>query len=135
MELNKKIFKEIISKPCYICKNKDNNGIDRLVNSIGYTLDNSRSCCSTCNYMKKDLDLNVFLEHLRVMYDVMKYYNFEEIGETRIHQQNIIDKEASEIFKQTTKIKLQDKIKQTELNKNEDLEIQYLGNSFKSLNL
>lgn len=30
-------------------------GVDRANNSEGYTLKNSRSCCSPCNYIKRDL--------------------------------------------------------------------------------
>jgi len=133
--LTKDVFNKITKDRCYICRNERYNGIDRVDNSIGYIISNCKSCCSTCNFMKKDLDLEIFLGHLRVMYNVMKHYTFKDIGETRIHQQNIINKEVSEIFKHETKKKLQVRIKQTELTKNEDLEIHYLGNSFKSLNL
>ena len=32
------------------------NGIDRINNNIGYTLENSVSCCSECNFMKNDMN-------------------------------------------------------------------------------
>lgn len=50
---------------CYICKRNSNNdhrnGIDRINNKEGYTLDNCRSCCADCNFMKKDMDHDDFL--------------------------------------------------------------------------
>lgn len=36
------------------------NGIDRVNNTRGYTLDNVVSCCKTCNYAKKSLTLKEF---------------------------------------------------------------------------
>lgn len=41
------------------------NGIDRVDNSIGYLEGNVVSCCKTCNYMKRDLSVVEFLEHVR----------------------------------------------------------------------
>lgn len=37
------------------------NGIDRLDNTIGYTLENSVPCCSKCNYAKRDMTYNEFI--------------------------------------------------------------------------
>lgn len=36
------------------------NGIDRVDNSKGYTIENSVGCCDICNYAKKKLDLDQF---------------------------------------------------------------------------
>ena len=41
--------------PCYLCGRAPALGIDRLDSTKHYTLDNVASCCSQCNYMKKDL--------------------------------------------------------------------------------
>lgn len=41
------------------------NGIDRIDNSLGYIEGNVVSCCKTCNYMKRDLSVSDFLEHVR----------------------------------------------------------------------
>jgi len=38
------------------------NGIDRKINSRGYTPDNSLPCCRTCNFMKKDMDYQTFVD-------------------------------------------------------------------------
>ena len=36
------------------------NGVDRKNNSIGYTIDNSCSCCKRCNYIKNNIGIEDF---------------------------------------------------------------------------
>lgn len=88
--LTKEQFKFITSQNCFYCgskprlKNRYNtdtghkritrdwidkswikiNGIDRKNNSIGYTVENSVSCCKVCNFAKKDMEYNDFIEYL-----------------------------------------------------------------------
>ena len=52
--------------------NKNDIGIDRVDNSLGYTLENSVSCCSKCNYMKKTLNVENFLLHIAKIYNYNK---------------------------------------------------------------
>lgn len=40
-------------------------GIDRIDSNIGYTVTNSVSCCSTCNYMKHVLSIKDFMLHIK----------------------------------------------------------------------
>lgn len=53
-------YQKIISEPCYYCDGKfgkqitTGSGLDRLNNSIGYEINNIRSCCWTCNKIKND---------------------------------------------------------------------------------
>ena len=54
-------FKDMILDKCYYC-NDDGHGIDRVNNSIGYIDGNMVPCCSVCNFMKRNLDLNQFIE-------------------------------------------------------------------------
>lgn len=62
-------FKEIISKPCAYCGEKDKRiGIDRINNDIGYILENCNPCCKYCNMMKKDMILDEFIEHIQKIY-------------------------------------------------------------------
>lgn len=75
--LTKKEHFDIITKPCYYCGEppilRESNvgipfshwGIDRRDNSVGYTPNNSVSCCHICNTMKMDLSLNKFSEHIK----------------------------------------------------------------------
>jgi hypothetical protein len=45
-------FKQLFHGKCIYCGVDDCRGIDRFENKIGYTIDNSRSCCGMCNKMK-----------------------------------------------------------------------------------
>lgn len=56
-------FTGLISKVCSYCGSKDSIGVDRVDNEVGYTLENSSPCCTMCNMMKKNLPLEIFLEH------------------------------------------------------------------------
>lgn len=40
------------------------NGLDRMDNTKSHTPDNLAPCCSTCNYMKRNLTLAEFIEHI-----------------------------------------------------------------------
>jgi hypothetical protein len=59
-------YNSITNDNCYICgkmNDTDNeNGIDRIDNKKGYTVDNVKSCCAECNCMKIDYDLQDILE-------------------------------------------------------------------------
>ncbi len=66
----------LFSGDCYYCGQKPNrlseknrkmngnplvNGIDRKDNNIGYTIENSVTCCKTCNYAKRNLSEKDFI--------------------------------------------------------------------------
>ncbi len=40
------------------------NGIDRLDNKVGYTVENTVSCCKICNRAKKDMPPDKFVQYL-----------------------------------------------------------------------
>lgn len=75
-ELDFDKFVELITSPCVYCKAEHSNtlkslyktedfkynGIDRVDNNIGYTVDNCVSCCFICNSAKTDLTLQDFLQ-------------------------------------------------------------------------
>jgi hypothetical protein len=53
------------SEPCYLCGRTPAFGIDRVDPRQGYVPDNVQPCCSTyCNYMKKDMALEDFKQHV-----------------------------------------------------------------------
>jgi hypothetical protein len=64
-DLSNEDFENLTNDKCYICdRDPDDgfdNGIDRINNNIGYTLDNCETCCGDCNFLKKTLSLNDFL--------------------------------------------------------------------------
>lgn len=78
-------FIKLISSNCYYCNKKPSierksyntldkssffyNGIDRLDNSKGYTTENSVSCCTECNFLKKDYNELEFLKLIQKIYE------------------------------------------------------------------
>ncbi len=61
-ELTVEEFTELWNKPCSYCNTPISGiGIDRKNNSIGYTIDNTIACCTTCNFMKGKLTHNEFV--------------------------------------------------------------------------
>lgn len=66
-------FKEITSKECSYCGSKEKlNGIDRLDNAKGYTIENCVSCCEWCNIIKIDHSASELKEQIYKMYHYMK---------------------------------------------------------------
>lgn len=80
--LSKKEFKELTSDNCYICgqepskisKRPQNtgiytyNGVDRIDNNKGYTLENCKPCCTTCNIRKHAASLEELLQWVKRVY-------------------------------------------------------------------
>lgn len=75
--LTKEEYNEIICKDCYICGKKTDkqhkNGIDRVDNKLGYTVENIKPCCGECNYMKNDYNIDELFNKFKLIYD-----NFNE---------------------------------------------------------
>jgi hypothetical protein len=44
------------------------NGLDRKDNNEGYSLRNTVACCMTCNYMKRAMSVDRFIQHIRSIY-------------------------------------------------------------------
>jgi hypothetical protein len=64
-ELNMDDYLAIISQNCSYCNGMNKvgfNGVDRKNNTIGYTIENSVSCCSICNFMKKTTHSDIFIK-------------------------------------------------------------------------
>jgi len=75
-------FRQLVFSNCYYCGSKPDrsqtsyysragrastlfNGIDRQDNGEGYVFENCVPCCKLCNYMKRSLDVETFLKHVR----------------------------------------------------------------------
>lgn len=101
-ELNCSEFNEITLNSCYICGKKNNeyhkNGIDRYDNEIGYIYDNCKACCANCNYMKKNLSFDYFINHLKKIY----YFSIfeKEIENLNIPSNNIFNEIADDQFEE-----------------------------------
>lgn len=78
--LTKEEFKFITSKDCYYCETPPSNGVkrrhtiettylynglDRVDNDKGYTIDNVVPCCKYCNQMKSDLTQEEFYAKIK----------------------------------------------------------------------
>jgi hypothetical protein len=77
-ELTKEEFRRLTSSACEYCgaepKQKVGterngfyvyNGVDRKDNGLGYTNQNSASCCGTCNWMKRVMSIEKFVSACR----------------------------------------------------------------------
>ena len=74
--LSENEYNTLISGTCYLCGtsacNNHINGIDRFNSDEGYTLENSRSCCTECNYLKNKYSYDIFINKLKDIYNVNK---------------------------------------------------------------
>ena len=80
-ELTLEDARDLFSKDCHYCGRKPSsmyiksyypfiyNGIDRKINSLGYLKENCVTCCGICNRSKVDLDYDVFLHMIEVIYN------------------------------------------------------------------
>jgi hypothetical protein len=64
-------YESFKGEPCYLCGIQSSpdhiNGIDRVNNSDGYTIENCKSCCGHCNLMKATLPLEEFLSQCHLI--------------------------------------------------------------------
>jgi hypothetical protein len=83
-KLSKEYFMKEILKPCYICGHEvdeyHNNGLDRFDNDKGYLENNVKSCCGTCNFMKKEYVYEDFMNKC------VKIFNYKINGEITVEE-------------------------------------------------
>jgi hypothetical protein len=66
VEITREQWEQLTRSPCYLCgfQSEKGIGIDRVDNTVrSYTLLNSRPCCSPCNTMKGEIELEEFIAH------------------------------------------------------------------------
>lgn len=84
-------FYRIVSNNCYLCGKPNSdlhiNGIDRIDSKLGYTRDNCKSCCSTCNYIKNSYNLK---ELLSKFIDILKTHKGINSDFTNIIDEKIL---------------------------------------------
>lgn len=54
------------------------NGIDRVDNKKGYILENCVACCKQCNLMKKDMDTEEWISHIRKIIENLDAQNLRK---------------------------------------------------------
>lgn len=77
LTLSEEEIKELSLKNCYYCDSPPSNtvktergdvlnynGLDRVNNEKGYTIDNVVSCCSMCNRMKMKIDIQTWIQKM-----------------------------------------------------------------------
>lgn len=110
-ELTEEQFHALKQNDCYLCgKKKDEhhiNGIDRFDNNIGYVLENCRTCCGECNYMKRNYDYDRFMEKLKLIYQ--KYISKEE----PINNDDNVNDTVSNVNEYESKNIVKNKLKKT----------------------
>lgn len=55
------LFTSLIGQPCAYCGSEDRVGVDRLDSDLGYFVENCAPCCSDCNYAKREMSKESFL--------------------------------------------------------------------------
>jgi hypothetical protein len=79
IELSDDEIEKLLISNCFYCGEKPDrlvkikygygefvcNGIDRKDNLLGYTVNNCVSCCKTCNYMKMEMSVDKFMNHIQ----------------------------------------------------------------------
>lgn len=63
---------------CAYCGKGNARGIDRIDNKVGYTKNNSISCCEVCNKMKWKYNKQYFLNHIKKIYKFNKIIKWQE---------------------------------------------------------
>jgi len=88
----------LITQDCYLCGKNSNsrhlNGIDRIDNNKGYTLDNVKPCCANCNYMKKNYILD------DVLNKCMDIYSFNIVHKSAVESNSIVQQTVFDIIQQ-----------------------------------
>jgi len=99
--LNKKEFSFLIKSNCFYCESEPNqkriitekkrsvwhegeflyvNGIDRFDNSLGYTLENSVTCCKICNFAKGAMQVEDFKDMIKKWNNVIEKTDWKNNG-------------------------------------------------------
>ena len=89
-ELSQDEYLCLITQDCYLCGKNSNshhlNGIDRIDNKKGYSMDNVKSCCANCNYMKKNYGLEDMLNKCMHIYSFNIVYKKSAPDDSIVHQ-------------------------------------------------
>ena len=62
------LFSSLLDKACTYCGTHERIGVDRVDSSLGYSAENCVPCCSDCNYAKRDMSQESFLNLVARIY-------------------------------------------------------------------
>ena len=129
-EITLEEFNKLILENCYICgKQSDEthkNGLDRFDNDIGYTIANVNACCGQCNYMKKDIEYDVFIYQLQKIYECSSK---KEMVKPSISIVNMLTPNANK----KTKIELAEEATVKKQKQQEELRARYGDEEYKKI--
>ena len=96
--LSRDEFETLKLHPCYLCGKPSNsqhlNGVDRLDNTKGYSIENVKSCCFGCNHIKR----NYVLED--VFKKFMDIYSFNIALKSEMQSDNVVRQTLIEVVEQ-----------------------------------
>ena len=96
--LSRDEFEALKLHPCYLCGKQSNsqhlNGVDRLDNTKGYSIENVKSCCFGCNHIKR----NYVLED--VFKKFMDIYSFNISLKSDMQSDNVVCQTLIEVVEQ-----------------------------------
>ena len=100
---SEEFYKEV-EKNCYICGkqsivDKHINGLDRVDNTKGYVIENIKSCCRECNFMKNTTSYDEFIDQCKQIYE----YKFNKSIEDELIDPNRISSHTENIQIENTK--------------------------------
>lgn len=61
------VFNSLANSDCVYCGGRG-GGVDRVNSKLGYTIENSVSCCGKCNMMKYTSSVEDFINHVKKIY-------------------------------------------------------------------
>lgn len=81
-------FRTLVLQPCHYCRSQPSsitkgrgffgsfvyNGLDRMNNGKGYTVNNAVPCCSTCNIAKHTMSYSAFKQWVKAIYENFVLY-------------------------------------------------------------
>ena len=128
-EISKEVFDKVRLQDCYICGKQNSpvhkNGIDRVDNTKGYVEENIKSCCSDCNYLKRDFELNTLIDKFCHIYENEE--RILEITETTTNNHIVMNHiKIPKEFKQY-------QYKMNRVRKNKELKEKYSDEEYKNI--
>lgn len=96
-------FKKLFYQPCFYCGIETNsdqlNGVDRSDNSKGYVKNNCVTCCSFCNFLKRNMETDKFMNTINHILSHIDLINKNKYESNLNNHNNIDTKKLFEKYK------------------------------------